>query len=179
MTTPPTDPTGPVVPGADPHDAGRRRHRTGWIVATVILGVAVIGLLIWAVSTQSDLDSANTTIEAQQQAAEKAGESAKQTGQNAQEASASARLLRGLLLRFDGTCRRCPDPIACSLPGCTSMTATPRITVATIHPVRAAAGLCGEDPRLAPPGRFGGVVMRQWLPATRRVSSRAEARSLA
>ena len=88
MTTPPT---GPVVPGPDPHDAGRRRHRTGWIVATVILALAVIGLLIWALSTQSDLDSANTTIEAQHQAAAKAGENAKQTGQNAQEASASAK----------------------------------------------------------------------------------------
>ena len=78
MTTPPTGPTGPVAPGPDPRDAGRRRHRTGWIVAVVILGLAVISLLIWALSTQSDLDSANTTIEAQQQAAEKAGMNNKQ-----------------------------------------------------------------------------------------------------
>ena len=44
---------------------------------TAILGIAVVGLLIWALATRSDLDNANATIESQQQNAEQASASAK------------------------------------------------------------------------------------------------------
>lgn len=42
------------------------------IIVAAILGIAVVGLLIWAVVTRSDLDDANATIESQQQNAEQA-----------------------------------------------------------------------------------------------------------
>jgi chromosome segregation ATPase len=60
-------------------EPSRREHKrpTVWIVLTAILGIAVIGLLIWAIVTRSDLDNANATIEAQRQTAEQASATAK------------------------------------------------------------------------------------------------------
>lgn len=51
----------------DPPPAEHKRP-TVWIVLTVILALAVVGLLIWALVTRSDLDNANATVESQQQA---------------------------------------------------------------------------------------------------------------
>ena len=48
-----------------PPPAPRRNRPTTWIVLTVALGAAVIGLAIWAVVLQSDQDDVNAASAAQ------------------------------------------------------------------------------------------------------------------
>ena len=48
---------------ADPQDTAPPKHRGPWIWVCGLLVVVVIGLLVWALKSQSDLDTANQDIE--------------------------------------------------------------------------------------------------------------------
>ena len=43
----------------EPEGQGPRKQRNPWIWVSIVLGVVAVGLLVWALSTQSDLDDAN------------------------------------------------------------------------------------------------------------------------
>ena len=43
----------------EPAGQGPKKHRNPWIWVSIVLGVVAVGLLVWALSTQSDLDDAN------------------------------------------------------------------------------------------------------------------------
>jgi TolA-binding protein len=43
------------------------KHRSRWLWVSAVLGLAVVGLLVWALSLRSDLDDANAKNEQQQE----------------------------------------------------------------------------------------------------------------
>jgi chromosome segregation ATPase len=49
-----------------PEDEGSKKHRNRWIWVSAALGLVAIGLLIWALSSQSDLDNAEQEADAAQ-----------------------------------------------------------------------------------------------------------------
>ena len=55
---------GPPPPGAEP---STKRHRSRWIWVSGLLALACAGLLVWALSLNSDLDDANAKNEQQQE----------------------------------------------------------------------------------------------------------------
>jgi len=57
-TTPPAPPT----VGAPPAGGANEKHRSVWMWLSVGLAVVAVGLLVWGLSKQSDLDSANDTV---------------------------------------------------------------------------------------------------------------------
>ena len=57
-----TDPARPEQP-----EPPEKKHRSRWIWVSALLGLAVVGLLVWALSLQSDLDDANAKNEQAQQ----------------------------------------------------------------------------------------------------------------
>jgi chromosome segregation ATPase len=59
---PGVDPTDPV----GPEDEVPRKRRNPWIWVSVALGLVAIGLLVWALNTQSDLDNAEQEADAAQ-----------------------------------------------------------------------------------------------------------------
>ena len=59
------DPPGEGAVGL-PNDHGRKR-RSPWMWISILLGVAAVGLLIWALSTQSDLDDAQSQLDQTQE----------------------------------------------------------------------------------------------------------------
>ena len=60
------------VPATDPPNQGRpedevpRKRRNPWIWISVVLGLVAVGLLVWALTTQSDLDNAEQEADAAQ-----------------------------------------------------------------------------------------------------------------
>jgi uncharacterized membrane-anchored protein YhcB (DUF1043 family) len=60
------------VSATDPPDQGRpedevpRKRRNPWIWISVVLGLVAVGLLVWALNTQSDLDNAEQDADAAQ-----------------------------------------------------------------------------------------------------------------
>jgi hypothetical protein len=69
VTPPPGTPGQPATPDGAPAPAADApsERPTGWIIAVVILALIAIGLGVWAITTNSDLDSANKKV-AQQKA---------------------------------------------------------------------------------------------------------------
>src|SRR3954468_16219104 len=51
---PPPGAAGPPPPGEQP-----KKHHNIWLWASIALAVAVVGLLVWGLNKQSDLDAAN------------------------------------------------------------------------------------------------------------------------
>jgi chromosome segregation ATPase len=49
-----------------PDDKGPKKHRNRWIWVSAALGLVAIGLLVWALSSQSDLDKAEQEADAAQ-----------------------------------------------------------------------------------------------------------------
>jgi chromosome segregation ATPase len=43
--------------------AAQKKHRSPWLWVSLVLGLACIGLAVWGINTQSDLDDANTQID--------------------------------------------------------------------------------------------------------------------
>ena len=43
----------------EPEGQGPKKHRNPWMWVSIVLGVVAVGLLVWALTTQSDLDDAN------------------------------------------------------------------------------------------------------------------------
>jgi chromosome segregation ATPase len=60
------------MPGVDPTDRHSlddqepKKRRNPWIWVSVVLGLVAVGLLVWALTTQSDLDNAEQEAEAAQ-----------------------------------------------------------------------------------------------------------------
>jgi chromosome segregation ATPase len=68
---------GRIAPGRAPVDDGavstleqpdapeqtQKKHRSPWLRVSIALALACIGLLVWGINTQSDLDDANTQID--------------------------------------------------------------------------------------------------------------------
>ena len=86
-----SDPDAPVERSGQ-HSAPKRGAR-GWIVATIVLAVAAVGLAAWALSLRSDIDDKDAEIAAQQQQLEEQDgvaddlrEAAGGIAQNAQQA---------------------------------------------------------------------------------------------
>lgn len=69
MTSPGSQPTVTDPGGTDSPDGGPRRKRRpwGWIVLAALLGAAAIGLGVYALQVNSDLDDAEATIAEQEQ----------------------------------------------------------------------------------------------------------------
>ena len=63
----------PPPPAGPPH----KKHRSRWIWVSVVLGLACVGLLVWALSLNSDLDDANAKNEQQQEAGSSVASAAK------------------------------------------------------------------------------------------------------
>ena len=63
-----------------------KKHRNPWIWVSVGLAVVVVGLLIWALSTRSDLDSANQDNEELQSQLEKGKETSSEALEDAKAA---------------------------------------------------------------------------------------------
>ena len=59
-------------PTSDPHAVAPRKRPWGWIVLSGLLAAAVVGLAIYAIGLDSDLDDANAKIAAQQKQIDKA-----------------------------------------------------------------------------------------------------------
>ena len=74
MATEPLPPNG-SPPGEPAAEA--KKHRSRWIWVSVLLGLATVGLLAWALSLRSDLDDANAKNEQQQEAGGAAASAAK------------------------------------------------------------------------------------------------------
>ena len=66
MATEPLPSNGP--PPGEPAAEPKKKHRSRWIWVSALLGLVVIGLLVWALSLRSDLDDANAKNEQQQEA---------------------------------------------------------------------------------------------------------------
>ena len=62
----------PPPPGEPP-----KKHRSRWIWVSVVLGLACVGLLVWALSLNSDLDDANAKNEQQQETGSSVASAAK------------------------------------------------------------------------------------------------------
>jgi chromosome segregation ATPase len=56
------------APGQSSEPASHRRA-TGWIVASCVLAVALVGMFIWALNAQSDADDAQAALAAREKAA--------------------------------------------------------------------------------------------------------------
>lgn len=71
MASEPARPEQPVPPPGGPPIAGdppqKKKHRSRWIWVSGLLAVACLGLLVWALSLNSDLDDANAANEQQQE----------------------------------------------------------------------------------------------------------------
>jgi hypothetical protein len=73
MATDPARPEQPATPpnGPEPGPPGGqeppKKHRSRWVWVSAVLGLAVVGLLVWALSLRSDLDDANAKNEQQQE----------------------------------------------------------------------------------------------------------------
>jgi len=74
MATEPLPSNGPPPdePAAEP-----KKHRSRWIWVSVLLGLVVVGLLVWALGLRSDLDDANAKNEQQQEAGGEVASAAK------------------------------------------------------------------------------------------------------
>ena len=57
VTAPPADPA-----GAPPADGQGKKHGGAWLWVSIGLAVAVIGLLVWGLNKQSDLNTANDDV---------------------------------------------------------------------------------------------------------------------
>src|SRR3954469_16247631 len=57
-TTPPEEPP-TAYADAPPGPEQPKKHRNVWLWASIALAVAVVGLLVWGLNKQSDLDAAN------------------------------------------------------------------------------------------------------------------------
>ena len=44
-------------------EASQKKRRSPWLWVSIVLALACIGLLVWGINTQSDLDDANTQID--------------------------------------------------------------------------------------------------------------------
>lgn len=60
-----------------PAEPPKKQKRSRWTWVSAILGLAVVGLLVWALSLRSDLDDANAKNEQQQQTGGKVAAAAK------------------------------------------------------------------------------------------------------
>src|SRR4051795_5855512 len=60
-TPPPEPPTAPPPDGAGTPPAGSqpKNHHNVWLWASIALAIAVVGLLVWGLDKQSDLNAAN------------------------------------------------------------------------------------------------------------------------
>src|ERR671913_2622130 len=61
--------------GNGPEDEVPRKRRGPWMWVSVVLGLVAIGLLVWALNTQSDLDNAEQEADAAQSQLEQGKES--------------------------------------------------------------------------------------------------------
>jgi len=68
-TTPPDEPPSAAAPASAPPDpaggppaAPPRKHRNVWLWTSLALAIAVVGLLVWGLNKQSDLDNANDDV---------------------------------------------------------------------------------------------------------------------
>jgi predicted nucleic acid-binding Zn-ribbon protein len=43
--------------------AAQKKHRSSWLWVSLVLALACIGLAVWGINTQSDLDDANTQVD--------------------------------------------------------------------------------------------------------------------
>ena len=84
-----------------------KRGARAWIVATIVLAVAAVGLGAWALSLRSDIDDKDAKIAAQQQQLEKqkgiADDVRKATSEIAQKAQQAVRDLADQLDQIQGT----------------------------------------------------------------------------
>src|SRR4051812_49621023 len=60
-TPPPEPPAAPPPDGAGTPPAGEqpKKHHNVWLWASIALAIAVVGLLVWGLNKQSDLNAAN------------------------------------------------------------------------------------------------------------------------
>ncbi len=72
--------------GASEREEEQRGRPWGWITVAGILGAAALGLGIWAIQLNSDLDDANTTVATQEQQITEAQESGGDLVQSAKRA---------------------------------------------------------------------------------------------
>jgi hypothetical protein len=55
--------------GAPPEEPAPKKHRSPWMWVSLVLAVVAIGLLIWGISTRSDLDDAQKEASQSKEAA--------------------------------------------------------------------------------------------------------------
>jgi len=82
MSTP-ASPTSPAA-GSDPAKKAKI-----WMIVAIVLGLIAIGLAIWAVTTNSDLDDANAKVKTQQAAIANADSDVKAEEKNAEKIEAA------------------------------------------------------------------------------------------
>jgi septal ring factor EnvC (AmiA/AmiB activator) len=56
-----------TAPATEPPPATKQKRRNPWIWVSALLALAVVGLLIWALSARSDLDSTQSELDSTQQ----------------------------------------------------------------------------------------------------------------
>ena len=57
------DPAVSTVEDPSAQDAAQKKHRSPWLWVSLVLALACIGLAVWGINTQSDLDDANTQVD--------------------------------------------------------------------------------------------------------------------